>query len=152
MRAVLIEDPGERSRLRVVEVPEPACGPDEVRIRVAAFAVNRADLLQRRGLYPPPAGVSEIPGLECAGEVVEAGANARGWEPGDRVMALLPGGGYATEAVAHAGSVLRVPPRLSVVEAAAVPEVFLTVNLAVFQLAAFPEGGTLLVQGGGSGI
>jgi len=152
MRAVVIDDPGESSKLRVTEAAAPVMGQDELRIRVAAFAVNRGDWMQRRGLYPPPPGVSEIPGLECAGEVIEVGANVRGWTLGDRAMALLPGGGYAEEAVAHAGSVMRVPERLSLIEAAAVPETFLTVHLCVFQLAAFPAGGTLLVQGGGSGI
>jgi|SRR5688572_4125684 len=152
MRAVRVENPGEESRLRVVEVPVPPCGPEELRIRVEAFAVNRADLLQRRGLYPPPPGASEILGLECAGKVAEVGAEVRGWEPGERVMAVLPGGGYAEEAVVDAGCALRVPERLSLVEAAAVPEVFLTVHLCVFQLAELPEGGTVLVQGGGSGI
>src|SRR5262245_65555999 len=103
MRAVLVDNPGEHSRLRLAEVASPACGPDEVRIRVRAFGVNRADLLQRRGLYPSPDG-SGVPGLECAGEIAELGANVRGWKHGERVMALLPGGGYATEVVAHAVS------------------------------------------------
>jgi putative PIG3 family NAD(P)H quinone oxidoreductase len=152
MRAVVIDEPGKASRLRVAEVDAPPCGPDELRIRVAAFAVNRADLLQRRGLHPPPPGASEIPGLECSGVVTDVGGNVRGWACGDRAMAVLAGGGYAEQAVAHAGSVMRVPERLSLVEAAAVPEAFLTVHLCVFQLAAFPAGGTLLVQGGGSGI
>jgi putative PIG3 family NAD(P)H quinone oxidoreductase len=123
-----------------------------LRIRVAATAVNRADLLQRQGLYPPPPGASGLLGLECAGEVAEVGSAVSGWSPGDRVMALLAGGGYAEEAVVDAGSCLPVPERLSLEEAAAVPEVFLTVFLNVFQLAAFPEGGALLVHGGGSGV
>src|SRR5437867_9652389 len=87
MRAVSIENPGKDSRVRIAEVAPPACGPDELRIRVAAFGVNRADLLQRRGLYPPPPGASPILGLECAGEVSEVGTNARGWSLGERVMA-----------------------------------------------------------------
>jgi putative PIG3 family NAD(P)H quinone oxidoreductase len=119
---------------------------------VAATAVNRADLMQRQGLYPPPPGASEILGLECAGEVIEVAADVRGWRPGERAMALLPGGGYAEEVVVDAGSALRVPARLSLEQAAAVPEVFLTVFLNVFQLGALPEGGAALVHGGGSGI
>ena len=152
MRAILIDNPGRSSRLRIAQVPEPPCGPGDLRIRVAACGVNRGDLLQRRGVYPPPPGASEILGLECAGEVIEVGERASGWKPGERAMALLAGGGYAEEVVVDAGSALRVPARLSLVEAAAVPEVFLTVHLCVFQLAALPDGGALLVQGGGSGI
>jgi putative PIG3 family NAD(P)H quinone oxidoreductase len=114
--------------------------------------VNRADLLQRRGLYPPPPGASPILGLECAGTVAEVGAGVRELAVGDRVMALLAGGGYADEVVVHAGSAMRIPAALSFEEAAAIPEVFLTVFLNVFQLAQLPEGGALLVHGGGSGI
>ena len=152
MRAIRIENPGKEATLRVVELASPRCGPDELRLAVAAFGVNRADLLQRRGLYPPPPGAPDVPGLECAGEVVEVGANVRGWKRGERAMALLAAGGYASEAVVHAGSALRVPERLSLVHAAAIPEVFLTVHLCVFRLAVFPAGGVLLVQGGGSGV
>ena len=152
MRAVLVDEPGDETHLRVGEAPAPELGPGDLRIRVAATAVNRADLLQRQGLYPPPPAASELLGLECAGEVAEVGSAVSGWSPGDRVMALLAGGGYAEEAVVDAGSCLPVPERLSLDEAAAVPEVFLTVFLNVFQLAAFPEGGALLVHGGGSGV
>ena len=152
MRAVLIDDPGKDSTLRIGEADAPALSEGELRIDVAAFAVNRGDLMQRAGMYPPPPGASEVMGLECAGTVSELGAGVSGFAVGDRVMALLPGGGYAEQAVAHAGSVMKVPERLSLEEAAAVMEVFLTVHLCVFQLAAFPDGGTLLVHGGGSGI
>lgn len=152
MRAVLVENPGPESRLVVGEAPAPVCGPGDLRIRVAAFGVNRADLMQRRGLYPPPPGAPELLGLECAGTVAEVGAQVSGWSPGQRVMALLPGGGYAAEAVVDAGSALPVPARLSLEEAAAVPEVFLTVFLNVFVLAQLPERGALLVHGGGSGV
>lgn len=152
MRAVLVENPGPESRLVVGEAPAPVCGPGDLRIRVAAFGINRADLMQRRGLYPPPPGAPELLGLECAGTVAEVGAQVSGWSPGQRVMALLPGGGYAAEAVVNAGSVLPVPARLSLEEAAAVPEVFLTVFLNVFVLAQLPERGALLVHGGGSGV
>jgi putative PIG3 family NAD(P)H quinone oxidoreductase len=152
MRAVVVDEPGDESQLRVGEVPAPELGPDDLRIRVGAFAVNRADLLQRQGLYPPPPGASALLGLECAGQVVEVGEKVTGWQSGSRAMALLAGGGYAEEVVVHAGSALPVPERLSLEEAAAVPEVFLTVFLNVFQLAGLPEGGWLLVHGGGSGI
>jgi len=138
--------------MRIADVPAPALAPGSLRIRVAATAVNRADLMQRQGLYPPPPGASEILGLECAGEVIEVADDVRGWRPGERAMALLPGGGYAEEAVVDAGSALRIPARLSFEEAAALPEVFLTVFLNVFQLAALPVGGAALVHGGGSGI
>ncbi len=152
MRAVLVDEPGDETQLRVGDAPAPELGPGELGIRVAATAVNRADLLQRQGLYPPPPGASEIIGLECAGEVAEVGSAVTGWSPGDRVMALLAGGGYAEEVVVDAGSCLPVPERLSLEQAAAVPEVFLTVFLNVFQLAALPDGGALLVHGGGSGV
>jgi putative PIG3 family NAD(P)H quinone oxidoreductase len=126
--------------------------PDSLRIRVAATAVNRADLLQRQGLYPPPPGASPILGLECAGEVVEVGDFVTGWKPGDRAMALLAGGGYAEEVVVHAGSAMHVPARFGIEEAAAIPEVFLTVFLNVFQLGGLAAGGAALIHGGGSGI
>ena len=114
--------------------------------------MNRADLMQRQGMYPPPPGASELLGLECAGEVAEVASDVSGFHVGDRVMALLPGGGYAEEVVVDAGSAMPVPDGMSLEQAAAVPEVFLTVFLNVFELGAFPDGGTLLVHGGGSGI
>lgn len=152
MKAVLIERPGDETVLRIGEAPLPALGPGELRIRVAATAVNRADLLQRQGLYPPPAGASPLLGLECAGTLAEIGTGVAGWRVGDRVMALLPGGGYAAEAVVHAGSALPVPERLSLEEAAAVPEVFLTAYLNLFELGGLAAGGSALVHGGGSGV
>jgi putative PIG3 family NAD(P)H quinone oxidoreductase len=152
MKAVLFDKPGDESVLRVGEVEAPALGPNDVRIRVAGAGVNRADLLQRRGMYPPPAGASPLLGLECAGEVIQVGARAAGWKPGDRVMALLAGGGYAEQVVVDAGSAMPVPRALSDAEAAGLPEVYLTVFLNVFQLGALPAGGALLVHGGGSGI
>jgi putative PIG3 family NAD(P)H quinone oxidoreductase len=152
VRAIVIEAPGGPEMLHLGDVPAPALGRHDVRIRVAAAAVNRADLMQRRGLYPPPAGASNVLGLECAGEVVEVGSEVSDVRRGQRVMALLAGGGYAEQVVVDAGSVMAVPESLSVVEAAALPEVFLTVFLNVFQLGALPERGTALVHGGGSGI
>jgi putative PIG3 family NAD(P)H quinone oxidoreductase len=152
MRAIIVEEPGDETQMRVGEVPAPAMAPDSLRIRVAATAVNRADLLQRQGLYPPPTGASDILGLECAGEVVEVADGVEGWRAGDRAMALLAGGGYAEEVVVHAGSAMRIPGRLGTEEAAAIPEVFLTVFVNVFQLAGLAEGGAALIHGGGSGI
>jgi putative PIG3 family NAD(P)H quinone oxidoreductase len=152
MQAIVVDASGGEPALRVGEVPAPVLEPGALRLRVAATAVNRADLLQAKGLYPPPPGASEILGLECAGQVLEVGEGVEGWTVGDRAMALLAGGGYAEEVVVHAGSALPVPAWLTLEEAAAVPEVFLTVFLNVFQLAALPEGGSVLVHGGGSGI
>lgn len=152
MKAVLIDRPGDETVLRIGDAPEPVLSAGELRLRVAATAVNRADLLQRQGHYPPPPGASSILGLECAGTVLEVGEGVTDWKPGDRAMALLAGGGYAEQVVVHAGSALRVPERLTLEEAAAVPEVFLTAFLNLFEVGALAAGGTALVHGGGSGV
>ncbi len=152
MRAIVIERPGDETVLQIGTAAPPTLERGMLRIRVAATAVNRADLLQRQGHYPPPPGASPILGLECAGTIAEVGAGVGGWKAGDRAMALLPGGGYAEEAVVDAGSVLAIPERLSFEEAAAVPEVFLTAYLNLFELGGLPAGGTALVHGGGSGV
>ncbi|MDX2171286.1 MAG: NAD(P)H-quinone oxidoreductase [Deltaproteobacteria bacterium] len=152
MKAIVFDSPGDESVLKLGDAPAPPLGPDDLRIRVRATAVNRADLLQRQGMYPPPPGASPILGLECAGEVSEVGSNVRGWSVGERAMALLAGGGYAAEAVVHAGSAMRVPAALSDAEAGALPEVFLTAFLNIFMLGEPPEGGSVLVHGGGSGV
>src|SRR5213596_2008014 len=152
MRAIVIREPGDESVLQMGEAPSPVLGPADLRIRVRATAVNRADLLQRQGLYPPPPGASPILGMECAGEVIEVASDVRGWRTGDRAMALLPGGGYAEEAVVDAGSAMHVPDALSWDEAGAMPEVFLTAFLNVFELARAKRGETLLIHGGGSGV
>lgn len=149
MRAILV---APDHTLVLGEAPKPELGPLDLRIAVRATAVNRADLLQRIGKYPPPPGASEIIGMECAGVVSEIGSAVRGWSIGDRVMALLPGGGYAEEAVVHHGSAMHVPDALNDEEAAALPEVFLTAFLTVFLLARLRSGETLLVHGGGSGV
>jgi putative PIG3 family NAD(P)H quinone oxidoreductase len=125
---------------------------DSLRIANRATAVNRADLLQKAGHYPPPPGASDVLGLECAGVVAEVGTDVRGWSVGDRAMALLAGGGYAPEVVVHAGSAMHVPEFLSDEEAAAIPEVFLTSYLTLFMLAGVRSGETALIHGGGSGI
>lgn len=152
MRAVLFDRPGDASVLHIGETLRPPMTSRDLRIRVAATAVNRADILQRRGLYPPPPGASPILGLECSGEVIEAGPDVAGWRGGERVMALLPGGGYAEEAVVDAGSAMYIPDALSDEEAAAMPEVFLTAFLNIFLLARAKSGETILIHGGGSGV
>jgi putative PIG3 family NAD(P)H quinone oxidoreductase len=152
MKAILFDKPGDESVLHLGDTADPALGPGEVRLRVRACAVNRADLLQRQGMYPPPPGASPILGLECAGEVAELGAGVLGWRVGDRAMALLAGGGYAEQVVVHAGSLLPVPAHFSWEQAASLPEVYLTVYLTVFQLGGLSAGGAVLVHGGGSGI
>src|SRR5262249_40218928 len=152
MRAVVFDQYGDESVLRIGEVDAPPLAPDQLRIRVRAAGVNRADLLQRQGYYPPPPGASTILGLECAGEVIEIGADVRGWTRGERAMALLSGGGYAEEVAVHHGSAMRVPDALSDDEAGAIPEVFLSAFLNVCELAHAKAGETLLVHGGGSGV
>ena len=153
MKAIVVENPGKDAVLRLADAEPPALGPEEVRIRVAATAVNRADLMQARGLYPPPPGASPILGLECSGEIAEIGPRAGNrFRVGDRVMALLPGGGYAEEAVVHHGSVMLVPPALDVTTAGGFSEVYLTVSSNVFWLGRFAPGQTALVHGGGSGV
>ena len=152
MRAILFDEPGDAGVLRAGEAPSPTCGPNEIRISVRATAVNRADLLQRAGRYPPPPGASSLLGLECAGVVSEAGAQVQGWSTGDRAMALLSGGGYAEETVVDAGSAMHVPDALSDEEAAALPETFLTAFLNIFLLGHLRADETVLIHGGGSGV
>ena len=148
MRAAVVEE----KQFRIADADPPPSGPNDLRIRVRATAVNRADLLQRDGHYPPPPGASEIIGLECSGAVIEAGENVRGWSKGDRAMALLAGGGYAEEVVVDAGSAMHVPDALSDEEAAAIPEVFLTAFSNIFLLARAKRGESILIHGGGSGV
>ena len=152
MQAIVIEEPGDENVLQIGTAPDPVPGPGQVRIAVAASALNRADLLQRQGMYPPPPGASPILGLECSGVVAELGEGVQQWRVGDRVMALLAGGGYAEQVVVDAGSCMKVPENLDLVEAGGLAEVCLTVFLNVFQLGGLEAGGWLLVHGGGSGI
>jgi putative PIG3 family NAD(P)H quinone oxidoreductase len=134
-------------------VPDPAPpGAGEVLVAVAASAVNRADLLQRRGFYDPPPGASPYPGLECSGTVAAVGDGVEGWQVGDEVAALLSGGGYAEQVLVPAGQLFPRPPSIDLVTAAALPEVTATVWSNVFMLAALQPGEVLLVHGGGSGI
>jgi putative PIG3 family NAD(P)H quinone oxidoreductase len=152
MRAIVFDQPGAEEVLHMGTADAPAMDAESLRIRVRATSVNRADLLQRQGLYPVPAGASPILGLECAGEVIDVGQRVQGWAKGDRAMALLLGGGYAEEAVVHAGSALPVPAAISDEEAGAIPEVFLTAFLNIFMLGQAVEGAAVLVHGGGSGV
>lgn len=152
MRCIEIERPGGPEVLRLVDRATPVPREREVLIRVAAAGVNRPDVLQRKGLYPPPPGASDIPGLEVAGEIVALGPGATSWHVGDKVCALLTGGGYAEFATAHEGSCLPVPRGLTLEEAASLPETFFTVYANVFDDADLKAGETLLVHGGTSGI
>jgi putative PIG3 family NAD(P)H quinone oxidoreductase len=152
MQAVVITQPGDPEVLRLTEVPDLVPGPGEVLIDVAAAGVNRADLLQRQGLYDPPPGTSPYPGLECSGTIGQVGAGVESWREGDEVCALLAGGGYATQVVVSADQVLGVPKNVGLIEAAALPEVVCTVYSNVFMAARLAAGETFLVHGGSSGI
>jgi NADPH2:quinone reductase len=152
MTVIEIAAPGPPESLRPVSRPVPEPGPGEVLIRVAAAGVNRPDVLQRKGLYPPPKGVTDIPGLEVAGEVVRAGAGVTDPAVGARVCALVAGGGYAEYVAVPAVQCLPVPGRLSTEEAGALPETFFTVYYNVFIRSRLQPGETLLIHGGSSGI
>ena len=152
MYAVTVTEPGGPEVLEWSKVPDPRPGPGEVLIQVHASGVNRADLLQRSGRYPPPPGAPPYPGLECSGVVVEVGPEVTGVAAGDPVCALLAGGGYAERVAVPAGQVLPVPRGVDLVDAAALPEVACTVWSNLVEFARLTEGETLLVHGGGSGI
>jgi putative PIG3 family NAD(P)H quinone oxidoreductase len=152
MRAVTVREPGGPEVLGWDEVPDPVCGPGEVIVDVAATAVNRADLLQRQGFYPPPRGASEILGLECSGVVSEVGEGVTEWSVGDEVCALLSGGGYAERVAVPAGQLLPRPAGVELATAAALPEATCTVWSNVFLLAGLRRGERFLVHGGSSGI
>jgi putative PIG3 family NAD(P)H quinone oxidoreductase len=152
MRAVTISEPGNPDVLGWSEVPDPVCGPGEVVVDVAATAVNRADLMQRQGFYPPPKGASEILGLECSGVISEVGEGVTGWSVGDEVCALLAGGGYAERVAVPAVQLLPRPSGVELATAAALPEVVCTVWSNVFMLAGLARGENFLVHGGSSGI
>ncbi len=152
MRAITIPEPGGPEVLSWSEVPDPEPGPSEVLVDVRATAVNRADLLQRQGHYPPPPGAPAYLGLECSGMVSATGPEVTDWRVGDQVCALLAGGGYAERVAVPAGQLLPVPSGVDLVDAAALPEVACTVWSNVVQLAGLAAGETLLVHGGGSGI
>ena len=152
MRAVTVSESGGPEVLGWGEVPDPVCGPGEVLVDVVATAVNRADLLQRQGNYPPPQGASQVLGLECSGVVSEVGAGVTGWSVGDEVCALLAGGGYAERVAVPAAQLLPRPSGVELATAAALPEVTCTVWSNVFMLAGLRAGEVFLVHGGSSGI
>jgi putative PIG3 family NAD(P)H quinone oxidoreductase len=152
MRAVIASGTGGPEVLSVGELPDPVPGPGEVLVAVAATAVNRADTLQRQGFYPPPPGASDVIGLECSGTIAALGEGVEGWAVGDEVCALLAGGGYASYVVVPVGQVMPVPAGVSLVEAAALPEVACTVWSNVFMVAGLQPGDRFLVHGGSGGI
>ena len=152
MYAITVREPGGPDVLEWTEVPDPEAGPGEVVIDVAASAVNRADLLQRQGFYPPPPGASDIIGLECSGRILSMGEGVTGWNVGDEVCALLSGGGYAQQVAVPAGQVLPVPTGFSVEDAGGLPEVACTVWSNLVGVAGLKKGELLLVQGGSGGI
>lgn len=156
MKAIVIDTPGSSATLRMADVPVPPLLPGHVRIQVHTTAVNRADVMQVRGAYPPPPGASSILGLECAGVIAELGEGVdpdkHGWRVGDRVMALLTGGGYAEEVVAPIETLMHVPDALNDVEAGGFPETFLTAFLNVFQLGGAKAQDWVLIHGGSGGV
>ena len=152
MRAVVIAKPGGPEVLQPADQPKPQPKPNEILVKVAAAGVNRPDVLQRTGNYPVPADASPLPGLEIAGEVVEAGSSVKTFKRGDKVCALVHGGGYAEYCVAPEVQALPVPKGLSLVEAASLPETFFTVWSNVYDRGRLAAGESLLVQGGTSGI
>jgi len=152
MRAVEISKPGGPEVLTLVDRPVPECGAEDILIKIVAAGVNRPDALQRAGAYAPPPDASDLPGLEAAGEVVAVGMGVSRWQVGDKVCALLPGGGYAEFATTHQDHALPIPDGLSMVQAAALPETFFTVYSNVFMRGGLKAGETFLVHGGSSGI
>jgi len=152
MRAITIPTPGDADALVLAEVPTPSPGAHEVLVDVAASGVNRADLMQRQGFYPPPPGASAYPGLEVSGTISALGERVTGWTVGDQVCALLSGGGYAEQVAVPAAQLLPVPDSVSLVDAAALPEVVSTVWSNVFMTANLQVGQTILIHGGSSGI
>jgi len=152
MTAVEISEFGDADVLKPVQMPLPPVGAGDLLIKVAAAGVNRPDIMQRSGMYPAPKGASEIPGLEISGEIVALGEDVTGWAMGDKLCALVAGGGYAEYCTAPAGQCLPVPEGLSLVDAAALPETFFTVWSNVFDRGGLKEGETFMVHGGTSGI
>ena len=152
MRAVLLNGTGGVEVLTVGEVERPVPRPDQVLIGVAATSVNRPDIIQRQGNYPPPPGESEILGLEAAGTIEELGAEVEGWQVGDRVMSLVAGGGYAEYATAYADHLIAIPETLSFEAAGCVCETYITAFLNVFLIGGFSDGDSALLHGGGGGV
>jgi NADPH2:quinone reductase len=152
MRAIVLASYGGPEVLQLRDVPDPEPGPDEVVVGVAATAVNRADVLQRRGRYPGPPMPFEIPGMELSGRVEAVGERVRAWSVGDEVMGIVGGGAYAERIAVHERQLLRIPDGLSVGDAAAIPEVFITAWDALVLQGGLTSGRTALVHAGGSGV
>jgi len=152
MKAILADRPGGAEQLHFSDIPRPDCGQSDILVRVEATALNRADLLQREGKYPPPPGASEVFGLEMAGRVVAIGEEVTGWVEGDRVCALLPGGGYAEYVAVPEFLAMRIPENLSFEEAAAIPEAFVTAFQALEWLGAIAPSSHVLIHAGSSGV
>jgi putative PIG3 family NAD(P)H quinone oxidoreductase len=152
MKAVVLEGSGGPEVLKLGQVATPTPAAGQVLIQVAATSVNRPDLMQRQGRYPPPPGESEILGLEIAGTIAGLGANVQGFSLGERVLALVGGGAYAALATAHAGHVMRIPERLSFAEAACICETYITAYMNLFMRARLAPGESALVHGGGGGV
>lgn len=152
MKAVLFDEPGGAEVLRVGETERPVAGRGQVLVKVAASSINRADINQRQGSYPPPRGESEILGLEVAGRIEEVGPAVEGWRPGERVMTLVGGGGYAEYATAYAGHLIRIPDGMDFEAAACVCETYITAFLNIFIEGGFQDGQTALLHGGGGGV
>ncbi len=152
MQAIIMEKPGGPEFLQIAAYPKPTPGPHEILVRVRATALNRADILQRQGKYPPPPGESDILGLEMAGEVAAVGAAVEKWQPGARVCGLLAGGGYAEYIVLHKDMALPIPENLDFVAAAAIPEAFLTAFQALYWLGKLQPEETVLIHAGASGV
>ena len=152
MQAIVVKKENKKSILILENVPDVTFSPEEVLVDIKASAVNRADLLQAQGLYPPPSGETEILGLEMAGVITRLGDAVRGWSIGDRVMALLPGGGYAQQVAVHHRMLIKIPGSWSYADGAAIPEVWLTAFLNLLLEGALIAGETALIHAGGSGV
>ncbi|MGQ9642976.1 MAG: NAD(P)H-quinone oxidoreductase [Ignavibacterium sp.] len=152
MKAILFDEPGEAEKLYIGEYPKPEVGEEEILVEVKATALNRADILQRMGKYPPPQGASPVLGLEISGVVVEKGSKVFKWKIGDKVFGLIPGGGYAQFAVIHEDMAIRIPDNLSFEQAAAIPEVFLTAYQSIVWLAGLKAGEYIIIHAGASGV
>ncbi len=152
MKAIIVEKPGGTEQLKISDYPKPVCGEDEILVKVKATALNRADILQREGKYPPPVNASPILGLEMSGIIEEVGSKVFMWKTGDKVFGLLPGGGYAEYAVINENMAIKIPDNLSFEEAAAIPEVFLTAFQAIVWLGELKAAEFILIHAGASGV
>lgn len=152
MKAIIVKSPGSADQLIPGEWEKPVCGENEILVKVKAFGLNRADILQREGKYPPPAGKSQLLGLEMSGIVEEVGSRVFKWKKGDKVFGLLPGGGYAEHAVIHEDMAMEIPSKLTFEMAAAIPEVFLTAFQALVWLAKLKPAEVILIHAGASGV